>query len=68
MAVVRRGACEFGFKALQAQNEGAVAVIVVNNVEGPPIIMAGGADGDSVTIPVLMVSDVVGEAIIGELS
>ena len=68
MAVVRRGACEFGFKALQAQNAGAVAVIVVNNVEGPPIIMAGGADGDSVTIPVLMVSDVVGEAIIGELS
>ena len=68
VAVVRRGACEFGFKALQAQNAGAVAVIVVNNVEGPPIIMAGGADGESVTIPVLMVSDVVGEAIIGELS
>ena len=68
VAVVRRGACEFGFKSLQAQNAGAVAVIVVNNVEGPPIIMAGGADGDSVTIPVLMVSDVVGEAIIGELS
>ena len=68
VAVVRRGACEFGFKALQAQNAGAVAVIVVNNVEGPPIVMAGGADGESVTIPVLMVSDVVGEAIIGELT
>ena len=62
VAVIRRGACEFGFKALQAQNEGAVAVIVVNNVEGPPIVMAGGADGELVTIPVLMVSDVVGEA------
>ena len=68
MAVVRRGACEFGFKALQAQTAGAVAVIVVNNVEGPPIVMAGGADGESVTIPVLMVSDLVGEAIIGELT
>ena len=68
VAVIRRGACEFGFKALQAQNEGAVAVIVVNNVEGPPIVMAGGADGELVTIPVLMVSDVVGEAIIGELT
>ena len=30
--------------------------------------MAGGADGESVTIPVLMVSDVVGEAIIAELA
>ena len=34
IAVIRRGVCEFGFKALAAQNEGAVAVIMVNNVEG----------------------------------
>ena len=68
VAVLRRGACEFGFKALNAQNAGAIAVIVVNNAEGAPIVMAGGADGDSVTIPVLMVSDVVGEAIISELA
>ena len=68
VAVLRRGACEFGFKALAAQNAGAIAVIVVNNQEGAPIVMAGGADGESVTIPVLMVSDVVGEAIIAELA
>ena len=66
--MLRRGACEFGFKALAAQNAGAIAVIVVNNQEGAPIVMAGGADGESVTIPVLMVSDVVGELIIAELA
>ncbi|PTL98998.1 MAG: peptidase, partial [Bacteroidetes bacterium] len=68
IAVIRRGACEFGVKALAAQNEGAVAVIMVNNVAGAPIPMAGGAVGGSVTIPLFMVSNVDGEAIIAELS
>jgi subtilisin-like proprotein convertase family protein len=67
IAVIRRGSCEFGFKALSAQNEGAIAVIVVNNVPGDPIVMGGGADGDAVTIPVVMVFDVDGEPIISEL-
>jgi hypothetical protein len=67
IAVVRRGACEFGLKALSAQNEGAIAVIVVTNQEGDPIVMGGGANGDDVTIPAVMVSDVDGEAIIAEL-
>ena len=68
VAVLRRGTCEFGLKALNAQNAGAIAVIVVNSVEGPPIVMGGGADGESVTIPVLMVSDETGAAIIAELA
>ena len=67
IAVIRRGECEFGFKALAAQNEGAVAVIMVNNVEGDAITMAGGAVGDQVTIPLFMVSDTDGENIIAEL-
>jgi len=67
IAVIRRGDCEFGFKSLNAQNEGAVAVIMVNNVAGPPIVMAGGVDGGSVTIPVFMVDTIDGEAIIAEL-
>ena len=68
IAIVRRGSCEFGFKALAAQNEGAVAVIVVNNQPGAPIVMGGGAVGGDVTIPVVMVTDVDGEAIIDEIS
>lgn len=67
IAVIRRGECEFGFKSLAAQNEGAVAVIMVNNVEGEAITMAGGAVGDQVTIPLFMVSDTDGEAIIEQL-
>jgi len=67
IAVIRRGECEFGFKALAAENEGAVAVIMVNNVEGEAITMAGGAVGEQVTIPLFMVSDTDGEAIIEQL-
>jgi hypothetical protein len=67
IAVIRRGECEFGFKALAAENEGAVAVIMVNNVDGEPVTMAPGAVGDQVTIPLFMVDNIVGEAIIEEL-
>ncbi len=67
IVVIRRGECEFGFKALAAQNEGAVAVIMVNNVPGDPVIMAPGAVGAQVTIPLFMVTDVIGEPIMEEL-
>ena len=66
IAIVRRGACAFTDKVFAAQNEGAVAVLVVNNAPGDPIVM-GGANPD-ITIPALMVSDAVGEAIITELA
>ncbi|MDT8411356.1 MAG: PA domain-containing protein [Vicingaceae bacterium] len=60
IAVVYRASCEFGAKALAAQNAGALAVIIVNNIAGPPVGMGGGASGLSVTIPVIMISDVDG--------
>ena len=66
IAIIRRGACNFTLKVLAAQNEGAIAVIMVNNMEGPPIVMGG--DEPLITIPALMVSDVVGELIIAELA
>jgi hypothetical protein len=68
IVIIRRGECEFGFKALGAEDEGAVAVIMVNNVAGDPIIMAPGAVGDQVTIPLFMVSNIDGDAIIAELN
>jgi len=55
-----RGDCEFGAKSLRAQQAGAVAVIIVNNVPGSPVGMAAGASGGQVTIPVVMISDVDG--------
>lgn len=55
IAVYYRGACEFGFKALAAQNAGAVAAVIINN-QGDPIEMGAGEVGIDVTIPVAMIS------------
>jgi PA domain/LVIVD repeat len=56
IALVDRGGCEFGFKALTAQTAGAAAVIVTNNAPGIPITMGPGAVGNQVTIPAVHVS------------
>lgn len=64
IAVIRRGECEFGFKVLAAQNNGAVAAIIVNNVAGDPPLMGGGVVGCQVTIPAFAISNVDGEPII----
>ncbi len=56
IAVIDRGTCEFGIKVLNAQNAGAIAAIVCNNIAGDPIAMGPGADGASVTIPSIMIS------------
>jgi len=56
IAVVYRGNCEFGQKVLNAQNVGALAVIVINNVADEVISMGPGAVGESVTIPSIMIS------------
>lgn len=61
VALLYRGNCQFGEKALQAQNLGAIAVIIVNNVAGEPAGMAGGTVGMNVTIPVFMVSKADGD-------
>jgi hypothetical protein len=63
IAVVDRGNCEFGFKALTAQNAGASGVIVVNNAPGIPGAMGPGAVGSQVTIPAVQVSQADGATI-----
>lgn len=57
IALVYRGACEFGVKALAAQRAGAVGVIIVNNVIGGPIGLLAGGAGGTVSIPVLSVTN-----------
>ncbi len=54
IAYINRGNCTFVLKVKAAQDAGAIAVIMVNNVAGAPIIM-GGAD-NTITIPAVMVS------------
>ncbi len=53
IALVSRGACTFGTKVYLAEQAGAVATIVVNNVAGDPVAMAG--DGHTTSKPAVMV-------------
>ncbi|MBK7965244.1 MAG: hypothetical protein IPK10_08065 [Bacteroidetes bacterium] len=59
IALIDRGSCTFEQKVYRAQEAGAVGVIIVNNVPGPPFTM-GAANLFIDTIPVVMVSDVDG--------
>jgi extracellular elastinolytic metalloproteinase len=61
IVVIRRGDCTFVSKVKLAQEAGATAVILVNNVAG--VINMGGADA-TITIPAVSVTQEVGEAII----
>jgi hypothetical protein len=56
IAVVYRGACEFGLKAYAAQQAGAIGVIIINNAAGV-IDLGGGVNGINVFIPVVMISN-----------
>lgn len=66
-AVVYRGSCEFGAKAMNAQNAGAIGCIIINNAAGAPVGMGAGAQGANVTIPVVMISQDAGAALRDEL-
>jgi hypothetical protein len=68
IAVVFRNTCEFGAKAFNAQNAGAVGVIVVNRNPGEWISMGPGVDGANVTIPVVMLDFTDGMNIIQEMA
>ncbi|MEW5674739.1 T9SS-dependent M36 family metallopeptidase [Flavobacterium enshiense] len=65
IAVIRRGTCAFVEKVKFAQDAGAVAAIVVNNVAGT--ISMGGADA-TITIPAVSVNMTEGEAIIAAMA
>ncbi len=56
IGMVDRGSCEFGLKSLNAETAGAIAIVICNNISGGVIPMGGGAVGDQVTIPVVMLS------------
>ncbi len=54
IALIDRGSCTFTAKVKKAQDNGALMVIVANNIAGPPVAM-GGAD-PTITIPSVMIS------------
>lgn len=67
-ALIYRGDCEFGAKALHAQQAGAVGVIIWNHTPNELINMAAGGSGGSVTIPVLFISKADGAAMNAQLN
>jgi subtilisin family serine protease len=54
IALISRGACTFSEKIRNAQDAGAVATIVVNNVAGDPTAMGLGGIPNEPTIPAYM--------------
>ena len=63
LALIDRGSCYFVDKVRAAMNAGAVGVIVVNNVDGPPIAMGGVGDMSDLSIPAVMISWADGEVL-----
>ena len=63
IAVIYRNTCEFGTKAFNAQEAGAVGVIIINR--DPDVIpMGGGVDGPNVTIPCVMLGNAEGALLV----
>ncbi len=55
-ALIDRGTCFFVDKIRRAQLAGAVGVVMVNNVDGPPIVMGKSGDASDLVIPAVMIS------------
>ncbi len=60
IAMIYRGTCSFSVKIRNAQQAGAVGVIMVNNQPGDPIAMGQDGTPNQPTLPAVMVADVDG--------
>jgi Zn-dependent metalloprotease len=67
IALINRGTCEFSRKVLNAQNAGAIGVIIANNVATGLPGMGAGVDAPNVTIPSLGVQQATGNSIRSQL-
>lgn len=65
IVVINRGICPFVDKIQAAEDNGALAVIMVNNVPGDPISMGGAPN--NIGIPSIMISNTNGQALITKL-
>ncbi len=70
IALVQRGTCNFSDKALNAENAGAVGVVIFNegNTPGRTPLFGGTLGGPLVSIPVVSISFTLGESLNGEIT
>ncbi|MFZ1370971.1 MAG: PKD-like domain-containing protein, partial [Ferruginibacter sp.] len=60
IALIDRGICPFVYKAKNAQDAGAIGVVIVNNVAGGPLNMGSSDPSVIITIPLISVSQLDG--------
>ena len=65
IAIIMRGGCTFVDKVQRAQDDGAIAAIVVNNQANNPFGMSG--TSSTINIPSVMISNADGLALISEI-
>jgi subtilisin family serine protease len=65
IALIERGGCEFEVKIANAEDAGAIAVVVYNN-DGPPLAMNG--DAGSVGIPAVMIGSADGQVLVDRIA
>ena len=69
IALIRRGDCTFIQKIKNAQDAGAIAVIMMDNVEGTSVAMGGQVpDPDPITIPSVIISKADGDVLEAAIS
>ena len=68
IALIDRGSCTFKTKVVNAQNAGAIGVIIANNIAGNPSAMADDPSiTTTVTIPSVMITQADGTTVKGQL-
>ncbi|MBX2949332.1 MAG: S8 family serine peptidase [Crocinitomicaceae bacterium] len=68
IAVAVRGTCNFSEKALNAQNAGATALLLINNQGTAPASLGSGTGAASVTIPVVMITQAQGAGLLSTIT
>ena len=68
IALLRRGNCEFGTKTVNAQNAGAIGVILINNQGDGTIAMGPGVNGGLAVIPILSIGQTNGNLLVANQS
>lgn len=66
IAVIMRGTCNFVDKVMNAQDAGASAAIIINNVPSAPFEMSG--TNASITIPAVMISQENGNTLLASIN